>query len=187
MSKQTQFLDIIGLRELWDKMCETFPSRTGVGASGKWNIDISGNADTATKLTTENVGGSKAPIYFSNGKPKACGDHLNVDVNTVDGLNSRQIVHGVPRHSNAMDLNTLDSKKSIFTEIRPGEITTSNLPSGYETGYGALLSLRDGNSTYGYGKIQILAKSSGHMWFRCHQSATEAITSTWRLLLDSSN
>jgi hypothetical protein len=139
-------------------MCATFPKRDGSGASGDWDINISGNAATATKLTTENVGGTKSPIYFSDGKPAACGDHLDVDVNTVEGLSKRYIVHGVARHTGTMNLNTLDSTTSVFTEIRPLEITTTNLPSTWGTqAYGALLSLRDGNSTYGHAKLQLIA------------------------------
>ena len=47
------------------------PTKTGGGASGTWGISISGNADTATALTSS-AGSSTQPIYFSNGKPVAC-------------------------------------------------------------------------------------------------------------------
>lgn len=47
------------------------PTKTGEGASGTWGISISGNADTATALTSS-AGSSTQPIYFSNGKPVAC-------------------------------------------------------------------------------------------------------------------
>ena len=44
-------------------------TKTGSGASGTWGIGISGNAATASKLTTTNAGSSTRPIYFSNGIP----------------------------------------------------------------------------------------------------------------------
>ena len=48
-----------------------YPTKTGSGASGSWSISITGNAATATALTT-NAGSETLPIYFSNGKPVAC-------------------------------------------------------------------------------------------------------------------
>ena len=48
-----------------------YPTKTGSGASGSWSISITGNAATATALTT-NAGSATLPIYFSNGKPVAC-------------------------------------------------------------------------------------------------------------------
>ena len=44
-------------------------TKTGGGASGTWGIGISGNAATASKLTTTNAGSSTRPVYFSNGIP----------------------------------------------------------------------------------------------------------------------
>lgn len=45
--------------------------KDGTGASGTWGIGISGNAATASALTTS-AGSATQPIYFSNGKPAAC-------------------------------------------------------------------------------------------------------------------
>jgi hypothetical protein len=47
-------------------------TKTGGGASGTWGISVSGNAATATALTT-NAGSSTVPVYFSGGKPVAVG------------------------------------------------------------------------------------------------------------------
>ena len=44
-------------------------TKTGSGASGTWGIGISGNAATASKLTTTSAGSSTRPVYFSNGIP----------------------------------------------------------------------------------------------------------------------
>lgn len=52
-----------------------YPLKTGIGASGTWDIDISGNASTATtasKLGSTTIGGSAKPIYLSSGTPTAC-------------------------------------------------------------------------------------------------------------------
>lgn len=51
--------------------------KDGTGASGTWGIGISGNAATATALTTS-AGSATQPVYFSNGKPTAC-TSLNLD------------------------------------------------------------------------------------------------------------
>jgi len=42
-------------------------------------VDISGNAATATKLGS-NAGSGTIPIYFSGGKPVACGSSLAVSI-----------------------------------------------------------------------------------------------------------
>ena len=55
------------------------PTRTGTGASGTWGISISGNAATATKLSSD-AGSATNPIYFSGGKPVACTYSLNKTV-----------------------------------------------------------------------------------------------------------
>jgi len=54
---------------------EQFPTKTGIGASGTWDINISGNASTASaasKLGSTTIGGSAKPIYLSSGTPTAC-------------------------------------------------------------------------------------------------------------------
>ena len=47
--------------------------KDGTGATGNWNIDISGSA---SKLSV-NAGSNKDPVYFANGVPVAC-THLNI-------------------------------------------------------------------------------------------------------------
>lgn len=52
-----------------------YPLKTGAGASGTWDINISGNASTASaasKLGSTTIGGSAKPIYLSSGIPTAC-------------------------------------------------------------------------------------------------------------------
>lgn len=110
MSRQTQFLDEQGLNELWLKICKTFPSVDGKGATGNWGINISGNADSATMLTT-NAGSSSKPIYFSEGKPKVCDDLL----------------------SNSISGNAASATKLVCTDIttsRGEDIVPSSTPMG---------------------------------------------------------
>ena len=47
MATITKFLDLEGLRTLWDKTHEVFITKDGDGATGTWDINISGKANTA--------------------------------------------------------------------------------------------------------------------------------------------
>ena len=134
--------------------------KDGTGATGTWGINISGNAATATTATSATSAGSATTA------------------SKLDNVEARHYIRCVPRHSGSMDLNKIDSTMSIVTEIRPSEITTTNLPSDYGTAYGVLLSLRDGNSSYGHGKMQILG-CNNKFWIRATQGAGESNDGTW--------
>ena len=134
--------------------------KDGTGATGTWGINISGNAATATTATTATSANSATTA------------------SKLDNVEARHYIRCVPRHSGSMDLNKIDSTMSIVTEIRPSEITTTNLPSDYGTAYGVLLSLRDGNSSYGHGKMQILGYNN-KFWIRATQGAGESNDGTW--------
>lgn len=56
------------------------PLGDGTGASGTWGISVTGNAATATALTS-NAGGTEQPIYFTGGKPAATSYALKATVN----------------------------------------------------------------------------------------------------------
>lgn len=59
--------------QIWSN--SQYPLKTGTGASGTWDINISGNASTASaasKLGSTTIGGSAKPIYLSSGTPTAC-------------------------------------------------------------------------------------------------------------------
>ena len=135
--------------------------KDGTGATGTWGINISGNAATATSATSATSAGSATTA------------------SKLDNVEARHYIRCVPRHSGSMDLNKIDSTMSIVTEIRPTEITTTNLPSDYGDAYGVLLSLRDGNSSYGHGKMQILGKNNA-FWIRAIQGAGEENNGTWK-------
>ena len=80
-----KYLDGDGLIKFWDICCANFPARDGRGATGNWDINITGNAKTATfaitagKLDT-NAGSATKPVYFGDGIPKQCNDKLTVDI-----------------------------------------------------------------------------------------------------------
>lgn len=55
------------------------PTKTGTGASGTWGISISGNATTASKITTD-AGSATRPVYFYGGVPVICSGTLAVGI-----------------------------------------------------------------------------------------------------------
>ena len=140
--------------------------KNGTGATGTWGINITGNAATATSATTAGYATTAGSATTAS---------------KLDNVEARHYIRCVPRHSGSMDLNKIDSTMSIVTEIRPSEITTTNLPSDYGTSYGLLLSLRDGNSSYGHGKMQILG-CNNKFWIRATQGAGESNDGTWNRL-----
>lgn len=80
-----RYLDGDGLIKFWEICCANFPARDGRGATGDWDINITGNAATSTlavtagKLNT-NAGSATKPVYFGDGIPKQCNDTLTVDI-----------------------------------------------------------------------------------------------------------
>jgi hypothetical protein len=78
MSTTTKlFLDSDGLSTLWSKIHNVFTTKNGSGATGTWNIDISGTANkanTANKLSnTASIGSYTNPVYFTEeGIPAQC-------------------------------------------------------------------------------------------------------------------
>lgn len=59
------------------------PTLTGTGASGTWGINISGNAESATKLQDNTAFTAWGQTFFENGKPKnVSGElrHLSMDM-----------------------------------------------------------------------------------------------------------
>ena len=74
----------------------------GTGASGTWGISITGNAATATALTS-NDGSATHPIYFSGGKPAACnivssGNYRNGFATVFDANGYGEIGKGLDWH-----------------------------------------------------------------------------------------
>lgn len=50
----TSFLDYSGLNTVWGRIHEVFTTKNGEGANGTWDINISGNANTANAANTLN-------------------------------------------------------------------------------------------------------------------------------------
>ena len=86
-----------------DEINNYAPTKTGVGASGTWGINISGNADNATKwngliddYTTENNTDTWIPVY-SDGKMQHT-DRTKMTVgnaDTVDGYHASDIINRI--------------------------------------------------------------------------------------------
>lgn len=78
------FLDTIGLNTLWAKICDTFPSKTGQGASGTWDINIKGNANTANSVSEsisfKNTSGAK--VTYNGGTAVDLTEGINYSANT---------------------------------------------------------------------------------------------------------
>ena len=59
---------------------------------------LSGNASSATKLTTD-AGGSTTPVYFSGGKPVACTAYSSASVNYANSAGNADTVDGLHVHT----------------------------------------------------------------------------------------
>lgn len=103
------------------------PTLTGSGASGTWSISITGNAATATALTTS-AGSATLPIYFSSGKPVACtassvfsnlsnsGNSLSV---TVAGQNRTLTINYASNAGNADKLDGYHLTSTSSSYVNP--------------------------------------------------------------------
>lgn len=147
-------------------------NKTGTVTSVATGTGLTGGTITSSGTISIN---SDYQTYISNGNTAyGWGNHA-----------SAKYMKAVGRHSGSMDLNKVDSTMSVVTEIRPSEITTTNLPSDYGIAYGCMISARDGNSNYGHGKMQILGCNK-KFWMRATQGVGEANDGTWcRLALTS--
>lgn len=80
-----------------------FPTKTGGGASGTWGINISGNADNATKWngiiddhTTENNSATWIPVYLGSKMQHIDRTKMTVgNADTVDGYHASDIINKI--------------------------------------------------------------------------------------------
>lgn len=77
-------------------------------------------AGSASKLTTNNVGNTDAPVYFENGVPVACGDSLSVNI-TGKASNADNL-GGIPASSYALK-----------SEVTSGVVYLDTLPEPTDT------------------------------------------------------
>lgn len=88
---------------------------------------LTGNASTATALTS-NAGTSAVPIYFSGGKPVACGSSLNVSITgnaatATNATNATHIYSGVST-SKAYVLGTLTASSANHATVYNASVYT---------------------------------------------------------------
>ena len=140
------------------------PTLTGTGASGTWGISITGNAATATALTTS-AGSATLPIYFSSGKPVACtassvfsnlsnsGNSLSI---TVAGQNRTLTVNYSTSAGNADTLDgyhASDFARSRGSDLLPTDINHFGYGYGHNSWYTYGPAFTFGVGTY-YARIQ---------------------------------
>ena len=65
-----------------------FNEGTPTQCDDKLEVDISGNADSASKLTTEEVGDEKQPVYFDDGIPVICEGNFTFYEVMEDGVDT---------------------------------------------------------------------------------------------------
>lgn len=100
-----------------------------------WATSIAGNAATATALTS-NAGSSTAPIYFSNGKPVACGNSLAVSITgssasctgnaaTATSATNAQNIYSSASTSKAYILGTTTASSANHATVYNASVYTS--------------------------------------------------------------
>lgn len=169
------------------------PTLTGTGASGIWSINITGNAATATALTTS-AGSATLPIYFSSGKPVACtassvfsnlsnsGNSLSVTVagqnrtltvnystsagnaDTVDGYHASSFYQKKDLRSDADSIYDLRWNYGTYDK---GDFN-GTYKDEYPTNYGTYLSLAYNNKNSGMLMFfdASTSNSLGHVYVR---------------------
>ncbi|MGM9964934.1 MAG: hypothetical protein ACI4W0_05720 [Bacilli bacterium] len=121
--------------------------KDGTGASGTWGIGISGNAATATALTTS-AGSATQPIYFLNGKPVACTYTLgksvpsNAEFTDTTYNNATTSTDGLMSSSDKTKLNGI-AAGATKTTVDSALSSTSTNPVQNKVIYGAISSKAD--------------------------------------------
>lgn len=151
-------------------------------AEGTWNISITGNAATATKLTTS-AGSAALPIYFSDGKPIACtassifsnllNDGNNISI-TVAGQN-RTLTVGYATLAVSLKHTTLTSNQDLNTLTTEGVYSNTktvickslvNGPTNRTNGECRLEVINCGSYQYSLQWLYTKASTKGEIWYR---------------------
>ena len=107
------------------------PTKTGGGASGTWGISISGNAATATALTSS-AGSSTQPIYFSNGKPVACSYTLAKSVPSNAVFTDTTYSVATDTADGLMSAAMYNTKKVSSISVRQGAVYSEEIISNHD-------------------------------------------------------
>lgn len=130
------------------------PTKTGTGASGTWGISITGNAATATALTTS-AGSATTPIYFSGGKPVAATAYASASVNYATSagtatnatnatkVNNNLILKFDTGTTEGTSLYTFDGSSAKTIDIKAGSNVSISKAAGIIT-----ISSTDTNTVY---------------------------------------
>lgn len=151
---------------------------TGDGAStmsgtlsGTFKGDLTGNASTATALTTSS-GSATQPVYFASGKPAATTYQLNATVNK--GTSSRIAYYSndttVSPISNFKYFTQANTKKATQTVLRLWGQTYGNDGSTKISGSAGSLDWNDGGPQIQFGSSESTAQD-GALIYTDHDSA----------------
>ena len=173
------------------------PSKTGIGASGTWGINISGNADTLdsyhangllTALSNSNngisitVGGTTKSI--SNISVNYANSAGNAD--TLDGLDSTKFLRQVVVPNNTEnDFNTFSNMTLTGRTDPTTGASLKNAPwsgSGPGGGYGVLTYLFSGG---GYGTQMAWGYASNRIYIRNKYWGGSGVGAVWRTSWDT--
>lgn len=151
------------------------PSKTGSGASGTWNISISGNAATATSATNvDTLSGLTATVTelnYTDGVTSSIQTQLNSKAPATDTFTKGADIGG------SVDLNTYTTVGFYHQNSNANASSGTNYPAAAA---GMLEVLADGVMVYQRYTIY----NSGQIYSRSYYNGTWY---AWRLNLDSSN
>ena len=139
--------------------------------SGTFKGDLTGNASTATALTTSS-GSATQPVYFASGKPAATTYQLNATVNK--GTSSRIAYYSndttVSPISNFKYFTQANTKKATQTVLRLWGQTYGNDGSTKISGSAGSLDWNDGGPQIQFGSSESTAQD-GALIYTDHDSA----------------
>lgn len=162
------------------------PTKTGSGASGTWGINISGNANNATKwnglindLTTENNTDTWIPVLKDNKLQHTTKANMTVgNADKVDGYHENSFL----RYRGAAAANGEDT---LWNQIGIKEYG-GKLPKGVSGtyNYGAVVSLPAGGPRLDIWYNHQCSANKDGLWYRSGYGTDQK---AWARLLDSNN
>lgn len=164
-------------------------TKDGTGATGTWGINITGNAASATKLTSS-AGNAALPIYFSDGKPVACTASSIFSNLSNDGNNISITVAGQNRTLTVNYANAAGYTQRLYANsisnltTHPGDYSLAY--SRFQAGVSNIFpTVNNANGVitthlhYGNYFAQIGLSSDGRMYYRTMMDQTLDAGVTW--------
>lgn len=150
-------------------------TKAGSGASGTWGINITGNAGSASKLTS-NAGSNIQPIYFNNGVPVATSYSLNAKVNA--GTAARLTYYSTSTNLAAAGRigywDSNNSKGATRTYLKIWGPTYGNTASTTMSGAAGVLNWDDGGPQIRFGTSETTSQDGALIYTDNDYSGTGA-------------